>query len=221
MNEKLRAHVEELFKDAPQTKQMIEVREEILQNTIDRYNDLIAEGKSEEAAYNISVAGIGDVEHLIDSIMAPKSMSGYSREEIEKNNRHRSILLSVAVALYICCVIPPIFFEEVIGDYEGVGAILMFVIAALATAIIIYRNGIKLHIDKTEDTVVENFKEWNQKNKEDKSLQKAVSGAIWCLILVIYFVLSFSTGAWYITWLVFCIGGAVDNVVKAIFDLAK
>ncbi|MGN0452066.1 MAG: permease prefix domain 1-containing protein [Acutalibacteraceae bacterium] len=60
MNEKLRAYVEELFKNAPKTKQTVEIKEEILQNTIDRYNDLIKEGRSPEAAYNISVAGIGD-----------------------------------------------------------------------------------------------------------------------------------------------------------------
>ena len=53
MNEKLREHIEELFKNAPQTRQAVEIKEEILQNTIDRYNDLKAEGKSDEAAYNI------------------------------------------------------------------------------------------------------------------------------------------------------------------------
>lgn len=50
MNEKLRAYVEELFKNAPKTKQTVEIKEEILQNTIDRYNDLIKEGRSPEAA---------------------------------------------------------------------------------------------------------------------------------------------------------------------------
>ena len=65
MNEKLREHIEKLFKNAPQTRQAVEIKEEILQNTIDRYNDLKAEGKSDEAAYNIAIAGIGDVDHLI------------------------------------------------------------------------------------------------------------------------------------------------------------
>lgn len=68
----------------------MEIKEEILQNTIDRYNDLKAGGKSDEAAYNIAIAGIGDVDYLIDSIIAPVASSGYSREEIRKNQNKRT-----------------------------------------------------------------------------------------------------------------------------------
>lgn len=47
----------------------------------------------------------------------------------------------------------------------------------------------------------------------------AVNGAVWALTLTAYFVISFLTGAWYISWLIFIIGGAVSNIVKAVFDL--
>lgn len=220
MNEKLRTHIEELFKDAPQTLQTVEIKEEILQNTVDRYNDLLAEGKSEEAAFNIAVAGIGDVDALIASLMAPRAMSGYSKAEIEQNRRRRSVLLSIAVALYICSVIPPIICEEVFNN-EIIGVVLMFLIVAAATAIIIFRSGIKLYYAESGGTVVEDFKEWTQKSKEDKSVMNAVNGAVWSLTLVVYFLLSFITGAWYITWLVFFIGAAVVNIIKAIRDIIK
>lgn len=36
-------------------KKAVEVKEEILQNIVDKYHDLVAEGKSEEAAYNIAL----------------------------------------------------------------------------------------------------------------------------------------------------------------------
>ena len=164
MNEKLREHIEELFKNAPQTRQAVEIKEEILQNTIDRYNDLKAEGKSDEAAYNIAIAGIGDVDHLIDSIIAPVASSGYSREEIRKNQNKRTLLLAVAVALYILCVVPVIICDE-IGVNEVFGIVSMFVIAAVATALIIYRSGMRLEYMPTDDTVVEDFKKWNHEKK--------------------------------------------------------
>lgn len=220
MNEKLRAHIDELFKDAPKTKQTVEIKEEILQNTVDRYNDLLAEGKSEEAAYNISVAGIGDVSHLIDSIIAPTAVSGYTKAEIEKINSRRSVMLAVAVMLYICAVIPAIICDELnLGDW--LGATLMFVIAAIATGILIYRSGIKPVYNKTQDTVVEDFKEWNSRNKKDKGVIRSIEGALWAFILVIYFVVSFGTGAWYITWVIFLIGVAITNIAKAIYDLTR
>lgn len=220
MNEKLRAHVEELFKNAPQTKQAVEIKEEILQNTIERYNDLIAEGKSPEAAYNISIAGIGDVSHLIDSMVAPVASSGYTKEEIAANEKKRSVLLAVSVALYILSVIPPIICDE-LGAPDVVGVSLFFITIAIATALIIYRGGIKLKYDKSDGTVVEDFKEWNRDTKERRSLMAAVNGAVWALTLIIYFAVSFLTGAWYISWLIFIIGGAVTNIVKAIFDLTR
>ena len=142
MNKRLYEHIDKLFEGAPDTKQTNEIKEEILQNTLDRYNDLISEGKTEEEAYRIAVAGIGDITHLIESVAVPDTNAGYTREQIEKNRKSRSILLSVAVALYIMCIIPPIIFEE---TYENLGVVLMFVIAAIATGIIIYRAGTKLN----------------------------------------------------------------------------
>lgn len=213
MIDKLREYVDNLFKDAPQTKQTVEIKEEILQNTIDRYNDILNEGKSEQAAYNIAVAGIGDIDMLISSLMAPKSMSGYTKEEIESDRRRNALMLSVSVALYILCVIPPIIFEETLG------VILMFVMIAVATGLIIYRSNTKLRYDKSDETVVEDFKRWNHRRKEDNDLFRAVRSAIWAVTLILYFVISFATGAWYITWLIFIIGSAVLNVVRACFDL--
>ena len=220
MNEKLRAYIEELFKNAPKTKQTVEIKEEILRNSIDRYNDLLKEGRTPEAAYNISVAGIGDVSHLIDSMIAPVSSSGYTREEIAANEKKRTLLLAVSVAMYILSVIPPIICDE-LGTPEFVGVTLFFVMIAAATALIIYRNGIKLLYDKSDGTVVEDFKEWNRDTKERRSLISAVNGAIWALTLVAYFLVSFLTGAWYISWLIFIIGGAVTGIIKAIFDLTR
>ena len=219
MYEKLRAHIEELFKNAPKTLQTVEIKEEILQNTIDRYNDLLAEGKSEEAAFNIAVAGIGDVNELIGSITAVKP-EPYTKEELENNSRRRTVLLSVSVVLYICSVIPVIVSEEIF-DNDVIGVVLMFLMAAAATAIIIYRNGLRPNLPESGGTVVEDFKEWNQKNKEDKSVMYAVNGSVWALTLVVYFALSFTTGAWYITWLVFFIGLAAVNIIKAIRDIMK
>ena len=47
MDNKLKAYVDNLFRNAPATAKAYEVKEEILQNLKDKYNDLIAEGKSE------------------------------------------------------------------------------------------------------------------------------------------------------------------------------
>ena len=50
MREQLRAYVLRLFAQAPDTQRNRELREEILQNTLDRFDDLIAQGVPEENA---------------------------------------------------------------------------------------------------------------------------------------------------------------------------
>ena len=64
MREKISVYVDELFSDAALTIRNAEVQQEILQHTLDRYDDLIAAGKSEQEAYDEAVGGIGDVSEL-------------------------------------------------------------------------------------------------------------------------------------------------------------
>ncbi|MBC5647672.1 hypothetical protein [Christensenella tenuis] len=37
---------------------------------------------------------------------------------------------------------------------------------------------------------------------------------LWLAVVILYFGLSFMTGAWYITWIIFLIGAAVHPIVK-------
>ena len=66
MREKIRVYVETLFSDAALTIRNAEVQQEIWQHTLDRYDDLIASGKSEQEAYDEAVGGIGDVSELYE-----------------------------------------------------------------------------------------------------------------------------------------------------------
>ena len=66
MREKISIYVEGLFSDAALTIRNAEVQQEILQHTLDRYDDLIAAGKSEQEAYDEAVGGIGDVSELYE-----------------------------------------------------------------------------------------------------------------------------------------------------------
>ena len=44
---------------------------------------------------------------------------------------------------------------------------------------------------------------------------------MWSIIVVIYFIISFMTMAWHITWIIFLIGSAIQGIIHAIFELRK
>ena len=57
MREKLIQYVDLLFAGAPNCQ---DIKQEILQNTLDRYDDLIDQGKVPEAAYRLAISGLGE-----------------------------------------------------------------------------------------------------------------------------------------------------------------
>ena len=73
MKNKLKEFMDTVFADAearaPRNRRLQELKEEMLRNLYDRYDDLVADGKSPAAAYSIAVAGVGDVTDLLDSVI--------------------------------------------------------------------------------------------------------------------------------------------------------
>ncbi len=219
MNEKLRNYIEFLFEDAPKTKEVIELKEEMLQNLIDKYNDLVSEGKTSEAAYNIATASIGDVNDLIAQLKnRPTYQQGFEKEMLASKKRS-ALFTSIAVVLYIMSVIPVMLLGEIGTGILGV--VIMFILIAIATGLIVYNSMSKPKYLKKDQTVVEEFKEWKANSIEKNALYKSICGAMWSIIVVIYFIISFMTMAWHITWIIFLIGSAIQGIIHAIFELRK
>lgn len=59
----------------------------------------------------------------------------------------------------------------------------------------------------------------DKKEKEENQILKSISCIIWCVIAFIYFVISFSTMMWHITWLIFIIGAIINEIAKLVFLL--
>lgn len=214
MIDKLREYIDGLFKDAPSTKKTVEIKEEILQNLREKYNDLIAEGKSEEAAYNIAVASIGDISELIGELKnTNEARIEYTNDpQRQKEKQLSAAFVSIAVMLYILSVIP-VFLIQSIG-----GVIFMFIFIAIATGLLIYNGMTRSGYKKNDETIASEFQEWRQNSSARKSAFRSIASALWAVTLVIYFLVSFGTGAWYITWLIFPVSVAVNNIIKTIFD---
>lgn len=66
---------------------------------------------------------------------------------------------------------------------------------------------------------MEDFKEWQSKNDTNKQAMHAIKSALWVFITALYFVISFTTMAWHISWVIFLIGAALESIIKAVFEL--
>ena len=68
MTDKISEHLDMLLENAPKTRRVEEMRQELLSGCLDKYEDLIADGMSAEEAFLEVAEGIGDVNELLGII---------------------------------------------------------------------------------------------------------------------------------------------------------
>ena len=205
MREQLIQYVQLLFAGAADCD---DTRQEILQNTLDRYDDLVAAGKTPEAAYRLAIMGIGDINEILGRAPGATPLPAPAVKPEEQDTPVKKLLRAIAIGLYILCPIPLFVLSGMLNmGIPGLCGTLTLV--AVATVLIIL--GAK---KETENADVE-------PGTPQSALAKSINGLIWAIGLAIYFIVSFLTGTWYITWVIFPITAAVQGLVKAILDLKE
>jgi len=205
MKQQLIQYVDLLFAGA---KNCDDVKQEILQNTLDRYDDLIAEGKVPEAAYRLAITGIGDINEILG--VSPPTPGTPVRQQQETDTPKKKGLRALAIGIYIVAAIPLILMSSVGLDIWGLSITLLLV--AAATILLITNSN-----SEKEDDVPKEKAPMSPRQE----LKESIGKLIFAVGLAVYLVLSFKTQAWYITWLIFPIMGALKGLVNAVLDLME
>lgn len=207
MREQLIQYVELLFAGGRDCE---DIKQEILQNTLDRYDDLIAEGKVPEAAYRLAITGIGDINEILGTRpqSAPAHCQPVPEEDTqEKDTTLKKLLRAIAVGLYIICPMPLFILSD--WGMDTIGLCGTLAIVAVATVLIML--GSKKSENEPEPATEKEI-------TPETELQKSVGSMVWTIGLVLYFIISFATGAWHMTWLIFPICSAVQRLAVAIMS---
>ena len=214
MIQRIRIYVNELFADAPQTKKAGDLKEEVCSNLIDKFVDLTGRGMAEEEAYNAAIASIGDIDELM------KIVRQDDEQEDPKARKRNALFVSCGVGLYIISVVP-LLLSDPAGYNPVFGLVAMFIVCAIATALLVYNYMTRPKYHRLDDTMVEEFKEWKEQHSKGNQLYNTIIGALWMVITAIYFIISFGFGIWGISWIIFIIGAAIQQVIHAAFELNK
>lgn len=205
MREQLIQYVELLFAGAGDCE---DIKQEILQNTLDRYDDLVAQGKVPEAAYRLAIAGIGDINEILGTPVPSTAVSHPVTVEDDGDTPTKKLLRAVAVGLYILCPLPLIVLCEL--GTETLGLCGTLAIVAVATVMILLA-GKKERPEKDD----------KESDDNESELNKSISAVLWAVGLGVYFLLSFTTRAWHITWVIFPVLVALDSLVSAIIRIQE
>ena len=217
MKDNIRKHVNTLFENTPNTKRVFDLKEELISNLNEKYDDLVKEGKIPQEAYENVIAGIGDIDELVSSI---KQSSPIKEQINEKRRKKNALMVSIAVGLYILSIVVSVTLDET-GVPDYICAVSLLVIAGFATCLLIYHFMSQPKYTKEDDTIVEEFKEWKSNKMNNKEVQSAVNSILWLLIVAIYFLISFIFRAWAYSWIIFLIGAAASNMIHLYFKIKE
>lgn len=192
-----------------------EIRDEILQNTLDRYDDLIDQGKTPQAAYQLAISGIGDINELLSGTPVPVYSTPIHTEP-ERNDEQQEFarrMRAIAIGMYIVSLAPTILLDTMFNLSE-LGFIFTLMIVAAATVILIIYS-------KKNAEEAPTFSTPQQEDTPRDELKKSIRKCISAVGLAVYLLVSFATGAWFVTWLIFPITAAVQGIINACIDLLK
>ena len=68
MKDKIKSVITELFENAPDTQEVNDLKEEMISNAAEKYEDLIQRGFTEEQAYTMVMGSIGDIKELLGEL---------------------------------------------------------------------------------------------------------------------------------------------------------
>ncbi len=138
MEHKLRLAIEARFDKAADDPQAAELMEEIIRNTIEKYHDLLAQGRTEQEAYDLALEGVGDLDELLSEFGAYEDKEPFIDSDELENIRSRAMVFrSIAIALYILCCAPVIALSSTL---PLLGASMIFYFVGTATGLLIYES---------------------------------------------------------------------------------
>ena len=140
-----------------------------------------------------------------DELLSGKKDIIETKKEENRNNFARN--MAIAIGLYIISVVFVVVADEIFNQ-EIIGISLFFIVNAIATSLIVY-SSIKYKSEKEKE------------EKNENPIVSQVCGIIALVGVITYLIISFLTGAWHISWIIFIIMGLCCAIVKLIFSLKE
>ncbi len=154
--ETIRNYLEAMFAPLPDNEEVRRAKDELLEMMEDKYNELIADGVSENSAVGTVISEFGNLDELADDLGLKEEVEINKIRESENPKRQltfeevKGYLASekqsaffVAFGVFLCIisVCGPIVQEFLWGDKEVIGTLTMFICIGVAVGLFVF-NGV-------------------------------------------------------------------------------
>lgn len=208
----IKKYLETMFMNLPSTNEVRKAKEELFSMMEDKYNELKAEGKTENEAIGIVISEFGNLEELekelgLDGFVKEKKASipqgRFLQLEEVKEYLHKMVQFGYQIGLgVILCICSPILLVFLSGFTEtrgwadenitsAIGIITLLVMVAIAVGIFIY-TGMRMEkyefIKKNRFSLDDSIKEYVRIEKEKFQMKNTWSiciGVVLCVLSVV------------------------------------
>lgn len=217
MNRKLKDYIDQLFAQVSDSTYARELKEEMLINLNDRYEDLLIEGKSKEEAFIIVTSSIGDIRELLSGL--DETAVIITTKDIEKHRKESALIRSIAIMLYI--ISPAMLIALSIFNMPVLGVVVLLIIVAGATGLLVYDNVSKSENLKDEYAESKRKESLTAEQRKKENIKEAIQAIFWLLVVGIYLLMSFMLDIWAYSWVIFIIAAAINKVIDLLFELKE
>ncbi len=221
--------MDQLFDSAPVNRRTVELKEELIANALEKYNDLTLRGYGEDEAFQLVIGSIGDVGQLFADLGTDDDYSlSYYLQWAREAQEKKAVLTAISVGLFLLAAVVLVVsfllywynmkFIYIHGqnmNLLGIGLALL--LCVVPVSLLVYARKIQPPMELADYTVSQAAtSREKQRRKRFKQIKGSLEGLMWLLIVIFYFLVSFTTHAWYITWIVFLGGAAVECLLDAL-----
>lgn len=223
--------MDQLFDSAPVNRRTVELKEELIANALEKYNDLTLRGYGEDEAFQLVIGSIGDVGQLFADLGTDDDYSlSYYLQWARDAQEKKAVLTAISVGLFLLAAVVLVVsfllywynmkFIYIHGqnmNLLGIGLALL--LCVVPVSLLVYARKIQPPMELADYTVSQaatSRETRKQRRKRFKQIKGSLEGLMWLLIVIFYFLVSFTTHAWYITWIVFLGGAAVECLLDAL-----
>ena len=160
--ETIRQYLETMFASLPDTPEVRRAKEELLQMMEDKYNELLAEGKSDNEAVGTVIAEFGNLDEIAEELgirgvmngddpsvrtgrAAGRHVAAEEAEEYLKDKKKHAFRVALGVLFCIISVTGPIIADAVFDPIgllggEAIGVSIFFGLIAVAVCLFVYSS---------------------------------------------------------------------------------
>lgn len=196
MKKELKKTIKQLC-DEVGTAAAAEKLDDLTEDLTEEYDKRVKAGMTELDAYRDVLKNINTIREMLEAL--PKTDEELERKDRDKGRKKlERILEKISTCMWLCTVIVYFIFSFTYGGWHLYWLIFLW--------------------SSIGQVILDMIKKYNRGRPLKKVMKSGISNVFWIVITIIYVMISFTSGAWHLTWLIFLFGALIQTFFGIFFD---